>query len=322
MSADTPHAAANTMQVFDRRLVRWRRDRAAARFGDADFLVREAAARLAERLADIRRNFPLALDLGCHTGVVAGEIAAAAPGKVGHLFAADLSPAMAARARTGTATPVLAADEEALPFAAASLDLVLSAFSLHWVNDLPGALLQIRQALKPDGLFLAVLPGGATLNELRHALLAAESDTTGGAAPRVSPFVGLADAAGLLQRAGFALPVADTETVTVTYDNPLKLFDDLRAMGEASALIERSRQPLRRGTLLAAAERYAAQHAGADGRMPATFELIFLAGWAPAASQPKPLRPGSAAARLADALDAEELSTGDTAPTGSGESGL
>jgi SAM-dependent methyltransferase len=317
-----PGAAPEPLQVFDRCLVRTRRDRAAARFDTADFLVREAAARLVERLADIRRSFPLALDLGCHTGFVARAIASQAAGRVGRLVEADLSPAMARRARAASGNPVVVADEEALPFAPASLDLVTSAFGLHWVNDLPGALLQIRQALRPDGLFLAVLPGGATLHELRHALLAGESDTAGGAAPRVSPYVTLADAAGLLQRAGFALPVADTETVTVTYDNPLKLLADLRAMAEANALVERSRRPLRRATLLAAVDRYVAQHGSADGRVPATFELIFLAGWSPAASQPQPLRRGSATARLADALGAAERSADETAPPHGSESGL
>jgi NADH dehydrogenase [ubiquinone] 1 alpha subcomplex assembly factor 5 len=305
--------------VFDRRLVRRRRERAlraegGGSFATADFLFREAAERLAERLADMRRDFPLALDLGCRTGFVASALADLAPGKVGTLLAADLAPGMAAAARAATGTPAFAADAEFLPVAAASLDLVVSAFDLHWVNDLPGALVQVRRALRPDGLFLAVLPGGATLAELRGALLAGEAETAGGAAPRVSPYVELADAAGLLQRAGFALPVADTETITVTYDNPLKLVAELRAMGEASALAERSRRPLRRDTLMAAATRYAADHAGPDGRLPATFELIWLAGWAPAATQQRPLRPGSAAARLADALDATEESAGDTAP--------
>lgn len=332
MVSDSP----DTVTVFDRRLVRRRRDRAAAAtgvgasvtnaggfgppgfgptgFDMADFLVREAAGRLVERLADFRRDFPVALDLGCHTGTVGRALAATAPGKVATLIASDLAPAMAAAAHRASDGPVAVADEEALPFGDASLDLVLSAFSLHWVNDLPGALLQIRRALKPDGLFLAVLPGGATLHELRHALLAAEAATAGGAAPRVSPFVTLADAAGLLQRAGFALPVADTESVTVTYDNPMKLLADLRAMGETSTLIERSRRPLRRATLIAAAERYMADHAGGDGRIPATFELVFLAGWAPAASQPQPLRPGSAAIRLADALGTAERPAGDKTP--------
>ena len=309
------------IQIFDRRLVRQRRDRAIAAtpgpgFAAADFLIREAADRLVDRLADIRRDFDVALDLGCHDGAVARALAAGAPDRIGHLVGADMSPAMAAAARRTGGGAWVAADEEALPFADASLDLVLSVFSLHWVNDLPGALLQVRRALRPDGLFLAVLPGGATLHELRGVLLAAEAATAGGAAPRVSPFVGLADAAGLLQRAGFALPVADTETVTVTYDNPLKLFAELRAMGEASALVERSRRPLRRDTLLAAAERYRAAHAGPDGRIPATVELIFLAGWAPAASQPQPLRRGSATTRLADALGADELSSGDSTPPG------
>ncbi|MFT5180998.1 MAG: NADH dehydrogenase [ubiquinone] 1 alpha subcomplex assembly factor 5, partial [Alphaproteobacteria bacterium] len=210
---------------------------------------------------------------------------------------------------TGRAT--LAADEEFLPFRDGSFDLILSCASLHHVNDLPGALIQIQRALKPDGVFLAALFGGATLTELRQSWLAAETTLEGGAGPRVAPFADLRDAAGLLQRAGFALPVADSDTITVTYDNPLKLMSDLRGMGETNVLVERRRTPTRRATLMAVAERYMSQFAGDDGRAPATFQILYLTGWAPAAGQPQALRPGSATARLADIFDAPEHSAGE-----------
>ena len=194
------------------------------------------------------------------------------------------------------------ADEEALPFADASLDLVVSGLSLQLVNDLPGALVQIRRALKPDGLLLASLLGGATLQELREAWLAAEAEISGGASPRVAPFADVRDMGALLQRAGFALPVVDSETVTVTYANPLALMQEIKAMGASNMLLARRRTPVTRGLLLRAAEIYAERFAGADGRVPATFEILTLTAWAPDESQPKPLRPGSAQTRLADAL--------------------
>jgi SAM-dependent methyltransferase len=208
------------------------------------------------------------------------------------------------------------ADEEFLPFAEGTFDLVLSLLSLHWVNDLPGALLQAHRALKPDGLFLAAMLGGETLYELRACLLQAEGDIAGGVSPRVSPVAELRDVAGLMQRAGFALPVADADTVTVNYKNPLRLLTDLRAMGESNALIERSRAPLRRDVLMRALELYSDRFGYADGRVPATFQVIYLTGWRPHGSQPQPLRPGSAAARLAEALETEEKPAGDIAAPG------
>jgi len=300
--------ANDIRHVFDRRAVRRRRDRAAAAFGAHDFLFREIADRLCERLEDVRRGFPAALDLGSHGGVLAATLAGR--GGIERLVEADLSPVMAAR---GTGPLRLAADEEALPFADASFDLALSCLSLHWVNDLPGALVQIRRALKPDGLFLAAMLGTGTLDELRGAWIEAESAEEGGVSPRVSPFADLSDAAALLQRAGFALPVADADTITVTWPDPFALMRELRGMGETNAAEGRRRTPSRRGTLAAAAAAYAERHADADGRIPATFRVLYLSGWAPAADQPKPLRPGSAQARLADALDAEERPAGDKA---------
>ena len=302
-------AHPDKIRIFDRALLRRRRDRAAAGIAAYDFLFREVAARLAERLEEVRRAFPLALDLGCHQGCLADALSA--PGKLGCLVQSDLSPAFARAARAAKAAPTLVADEEFLPFASASFDLVVSALTLHWVNDLPGSLIQIRQALKPDGLFLAALLGGASLWELRQALLQAESETRGGAGARVSPFADLQDAAALLQRAGFALPVADRDRITVSYPDAFRLMADLQGMGEANALEARS--PLTRRSLLRAAELYRERHTREDGKVTATFEVLYLTAWAPAASQPKPLTPGSAKNRLAAALGEEERPAGERA---------
>lgn len=304
---------SDIQRPFDRALVRRHRDRAAAAWPGHDFLVREVARRLAERLDDIRRSFPLALDLGCHGGELADAIAGR--NDVACTFACDLSEPMARRAAEAGALP-LVADEEALPFGQARFDLIASALSLHWVNDLPGALLQIRQALKPDGLFLAALLGGDTLAGLRAALVQADGETSGGAHPRVSPFADLRDAGGLLQRAGFALPVVDSDTIEVTYESALALMRDLRGMGESGALADGRKRFTRRDTLLRAAEIYAERFAAAEGRVSAGFQVLYLTAWAPDASQQKPLRPGSAAQRLAEALETVERAAGDVADPG------
>jgi NADH dehydrogenase [ubiquinone] 1 alpha subcomplex assembly factor 5 len=299
----------DTMQVFDRALVRRHRDRAAAQFARSDFLLQEAAARLTGRLLDVTRDFPLALDLGCHTGQTAAAMGNLT--RVGTLIQADLSPAMAKLAREKTRRGTVVADEEFLPFAEASLDLVLSNLSLHWVNDLPGALSQIRRAIKPDGLFLATLFGGETLRELRSALMEAEAETTGGVAPRVSPFTDVRDAGNLLTRAGFALPVVDADSITVTYTDMFKLMADLRGMAETNAVLVRRKVPTQRDTFLRAAEIYAANFRNERDRIDATFQIITMTAWVPHASQPKALRPGSATARLADVLQTQEISLGD-----------
>jgi NADH dehydrogenase [ubiquinone] 1 alpha subcomplex assembly factor 5 len=293
--------------VFDRTTLRRRRERAARRWSDHAFLKREIATRLVERLDDIRRSFALALDLGCH-----GDEVAAALGErptVQTLVRADLGLGFARTA----AGPVLVADEEALPFAPRSFELVLSAMDLHWVNDLPGTLIQIGRILKPDGLFLAAMLGGSTLWQLRQALAAAESEVESGLSPRVSPFADLREAAGLLQRAGFAMPVADSETIEVEYEGALAVMRDLAAMGESNLVAERRRGFSRRATLVRAAEIYGERFALPSGRVAATFEVLFLHGWAPHESQPKPLKPGSAAHRLATALGTTELTTGEKA---------
>jgi SAM-dependent methyltransferase len=295
--------------IFDRGLHARRLARAAMTFPGAGFLKRRAAGDLVERLEAINRRFERAADLGARDGTFASALAASpAAGKVGLLVQSDLSGAMLARA--GGVRVV--ADEERLPLAPGSLDLIVSSLALHWVNDLVGALVQIRLALAPDGLFLGALLGGATLTELRGALLAAEAEVRGGAGPRVSPFVDAADGAALLQRAGFALPVVDTDQVTVRYEHPLRLLADLRAMGETSALLERPGAPLTRAVLTRAFDLYVERHAGADGRVAATFEILTLTGWAPHPDQPQPLRRGSAKVRLADALRAAEPPAGET----------
>ncbi|HEV7368668.1 methyltransferase domain-containing protein [Arenibaculum sp.] len=292
------------MNVFDRAAVRRHRDRAAPRFESFRFLFEETAERLVERLDDVRRDFPSALDLGMHQGEVARLLADGRKG-IRTVVGCDLSEAMAARAGPPGLLRAVA-DEEFLPFPEASFDLVVSNLSLHWVNDLPGALLQLRRALKPDGFFIGSMLGGETLFELRRCMMDAEMELSGGVSARISPFAEIRDAGALLQRAGFALPVVDGDTITVTYENAFRLMADLRGMGETNAGLGRPRTPTRRALFLRAAERYAELYAEPDGRVAATFQILWMAGWAPHESQQRPLRPGSAAARLADALGTEE----------------
>ncbi|MEE2721670.1 MAG: methyltransferase domain-containing protein [Pseudomonadota bacterium] len=284
--------------VFDRAAVRRHRDRAAADFARHDFLFQEIADRLGDRLQDVDRRFTSVLDLGGGHGAPIPELDTTT------IITGDLSEAMLRR--SGRQRPV-ALNEEYLPFGVNAFDLAVSTLSLHWVNDLPGALIQIRQALKPDGLFMAAILGGDTLIELRRVLLEADAETTGGTRPHTSPVADVANAGGLLQRAGFALPVVDTDTLTVTYTDMFALMRDLRGMGETNAVAARDQRFMRRDTLFAAAEKYQALYADADGRVPATFQVIWLTGWAPHESQQKAIRPGSATARLADALDADEI---------------
>lgn len=294
-------------RIFDRRAVRHHRDRAAAHLSDHDFLFREVADRLADRLTDVNRTFECAVEMGARANILRDAVSAG--GKIATLIETGLSSTDGSDNRMD-----IVADDEFQPFAAHSVDLVLSNLSLHWINDLPGALIQIRRALKPDGLFLAAMLGGNTLRELRHALIEAETEVTGGVSPRISPFADLGDAAGLLQRAGFALPVADTDTITVTYADAFALMRDLRGMGETNAVAARTSGFTRRTVLFEAAARYAALYGGADGRIPASFQILYLAGWAPHESQQKPLRPGSAATRLAEALGTDEHPAGEKTP--------
>lgn len=290
--------------IFDRRLLRRRRRRAFA-LQPVKFLLERAALDLADRLAAVLRHFPLALDLG----TPGDDVRAALAGldSIGAIIAAN------ATGEDLRARLFVVADEEALPFADGAFDLVVSALALHFVNDLPGTLVQIRRALRPDGLFLAALLGGETLTELRQSFAGAESEIEGGLSPRVAPFADLRDLGALLQRAGFALPVTDSDRITARYDSAFSLMRDLRRMGATNPLVDRRRTPLKRATLMRMAEIYAQRFADADGRIRATFELMWLSGWAPHPGQQRPLRPGSAQARLAAALGTRELSAGEKA---------
>jgi len=293
---------AENPMIFDRVLLRRRRRRAAA-LGPVTFLLGRVADDLAERLATVLRHFDLAVDLGTPGDAVRNALMGLE--SVGSIVAADVMP----DATRGEI--VVAADEEALPFGDATLDLVVSALALQFVNDLPGVLVQIRRALKPDGLFLGALLGGETLSELRQSFAEAESDIEGGVSPRVAPFADLRDLGALLQRAEFALPVTDVDRVTVRYDSVFGLMHDLRRMGATNVLLARRRTPLKRATLMRMAEIYAQRFADDDGRVRATFEIVWLSGWAPHPDQQQPLKPGSAKVRLADALGTREISTGE-----------
>ncbi|MGE3228474.1 MAG: methyltransferase domain-containing protein [Hyphomicrobium sp.] len=286
--------------IFDVRLLTARRNRAAACAARHDFLLQRVAEDFAERLAIVRRDFAQAADLGCHHGVIGRRLSGAA--NIGSIISFDVAERMLAQAPEPRVFGAL----DALPFAPQSLDLAVSGLALHLVDDLPGAFIQIRRALKPDGLLLAALLGGRTLNELRQAWLVAEEEIEGGASPRVAPFADVRDLGGLLQRAGFALPVVDSDTVTVTYADPLALMRDIKGMGASNMLRERRRTPVTRRLLLRAAEVYAERFGGDDGRAAATFEILTLTAWAPHESQQKPLQPGSAQSRLADALGVPE----------------
>jgi SAM-dependent methyltransferase len=267
----------------------------------ATFLLDRVAIDFCDRLSAVLRKFDVAVDLGTPSDAVRRVLAA--NNNIGIVVAAGLG---------GDDDGLrISADEEALPFAEGSLDLVVSALALQFVNDLPGALIQIRRALKPDGLLLAALIGGDSLTELRSAFAAAESEVESGISPRVAPFADVRELGGLLQRAGFALPVVDSDRVTVRYDSALALMRDLRRMGATNILHERLRTPLKRSTLERVMAIYADRFTDADGRVRATFEIIWLSGWVPHESQQKPLKPGSAAQRLADALGTTELPAGE-----------
>jgi SAM-dependent methyltransferase len=289
----------NPMQVFDRRLVRVRRDRAAAHVGEVAPILEACADRLLDRLDDTTRRFGRALDVGGR-GFVAPRLAERG---IPFIVSTDISLNMAARSG---GLPV-AADDEWLPFAPASFDLIVASVALHWVNDLPGALTQLRRCLLPDGLFIASLPGVGTLGWLRAVLTGVETELRGGASPRVSPFPDLRDAAGLLQRAGFALPVADRDDLALTYRSAMSLFRDLRAAGEGNALLAADRRIPPRLLFPKAA---AALAPDAEAISP-SLSLLVMTGWAPHESQQQPAKPGSATHRLAAALDTVERRAGD-----------
>jgi SAM-dependent methyltransferase len=265
--------------LFDRALLRTRLDRALKQ-GPATFLLDRVADDMEERLAAVKRDFADVADIWT-------------PGDALRKPLAD---------RFGSFGHINLEDSEVLPLQPEQLDLVVSALALQFVNDLPGVLAQIRRALRPDGLLLAAMLGGDTLTELRQCFAAAEADLEGGVSPRVAPFADLRDIGALLQRAGLALPVTDVDRVVVRYDSPFALMADLRRMGATNILIERRRTPTRRATMLRMAQIYGERFADPDGRIRATFDVIWLSGWAPDESQPKPLRPGSATASLEEAV--------------------
>jgi SAM-dependent methyltransferase len=266
-------------QIFDRALLRARQARAQRR-GAEPFLRDRVLDDAADRLAAVLRTFVQAVDVGT-------------PGGVG---------ALEPHAQNWTHLGPGDDDAAALPLAAGAFDLAVSILALQFVNDLPGVLAQIRRALKPDGLLLAAMTGGDTLTELRQSFAAAEAEIEGGVSPRVAPTADLRDVGALLQRAGFALPVCDVDRIVVRYDNAFALMNDLRRMGATNVLVERRRTPTRRATLLRMAEVYAARFADGDGRIRATFDIVWLSGWSPHESQQKPLEPGSATASLAEAV--------------------
>jgi NADH dehydrogenase [ubiquinone] 1 alpha subcomplex assembly factor 5 len=274
-----------------------RRTRAAQYLDAPDFLLRRAVEDIAERLQTVTRSFERVLCIGAYHGVLP-EALLGTINPSAEVISVEACPVLLAHCPA----PRICADEEYLPFRDGTFDLVASALSLQLVNDLPGALVQIRQALKPDGLFLGAVLGGNTLNELREALMLAEVEVEGGASPRVAPMAEVRDYGTLLQRAGFAMPVVDTDTVEVFYATPLALMVDLRRMGTTNALTERRKTFLRRATLRKALQIYEERFSVAGGRVKATFEIIHLAGWAPDESQPKPLQPGSACMPFAEVL--------------------
>jgi SAM-dependent methyltransferase len=252
---------------------------------------------MAERLQPVLRDFPVAVDLS-DRGPEIAEALRSVP-RIGKVL----------RAGADAGSDIVFTNE-ALPFAPESIELAVSALALHWAEDLPGLLVQIRRALKPDGLFLAAVAGSDTLVELREAFSLAESETAGGVSPRVIPFADVRDLGGLLQRAGFALPVVDSERLTIRYGDLFGLFRDLRALGATNPMLARSKNPLRRDTLMRLNEIYRERFSDPDGKLRATVEIVWMSGWAPHESQQKPLRPGSARARLADALGTAEIPSG------------
>lgn len=293
--------------LFDRRLLRRRRARFAREVAEREFLIAHVAREIAERIDIMLRTFPRALDLGAFHGLL-GRSVGALP-SVGEMVYAESVFDYAAQCPR----PALVCDEDLLPFKDASFNLVVSGLALHRVNDLPGSLIQIRRALAPDGLFMAAALGARALIELRECLLEAEGEMEGGASPRVSPFGDVRAYGALLQRVGFALPVADAEDLTVVYASPRELMREVRALGGGNVLTARSKAPLPRRTLSRAEDLYRERYGTPDGKITATFQFVFMSGWAPDPSQQQPLKPGSAKQRLADALQTHERPAGDKA---------
>lgn len=299
------------MQVFDLTQLARQRRRSAPDFAGYGFLKHALSAELRERLAFVPRTFKRALDLGAHDGSAGLDLPV--DGVLHYDIITDHALAAPDGRKSSAPSLRVAGSLEVLPFADSTFDLVVSAGALQWVNDLPGTLVQLCHVLKPDSLFLAAIPGGRTLFELRQCFVDAEAELSGGIHQRFSPMLDMQQAGALLQRAGFAMPVADSDVLTVEYDHPLALLQDLRGMGETNAVLSRARKPLRRAVLQRAMQLYQDRFATAQGKVTATFEIIYLSGWSPGPDQPKPLRPGSAKTRLADALGVLEKSAGEKA---------
>ena len=293
----------NEVEIFDTPSLSTKRNRAARTISSHDFLVRRVAQDITDRLEAIQREFPVAVEIGARTGQFAEQlIQSPAASKIGELRQFEDAADMRAR---HPAKPT-AGGHDPLPLKPQSCDLIVSLLNLHTVNDLTGALIQCHRALRPDGLFIGALFGGDTLTELRQSFLQAESELENGVSPRIHPNADIRDLGGLLQRAGFALPVTDSDLVTVTYDHPLKLMAELRAMGDSNILVGRRKTFTRRSTMLRTCAIYQENFGTADGRIPATFEIITLTGWAPHTSQQKPLRPGSGQISLTKVLGGDE----------------
>lgn len=291
-------------QLFDLALGRRRKARAAKDYRQHRFLAERCALDVVQRLSAVNKAFPMVVNLTSHQSMladVAGSPKSSLPGCEHYVECDPVSTMLGPNAGDR-----LLVDDEAVPFAASRVDLFISLLSLHHVNDLPGVLVQLRRALRPDGLLLAAMFGGETLIELRETLTQAEIDVSGGLSPRVSPFVDVRDAGGLLQRAGYALPVVDSDTITVTYKSVRALMQDLRGMGQTNILNDRSKSPLARRVLDRCEMLYRQNHGTAEGKLNATFEILYLTGWCPHDSQQKPMAPGTAKARLADALRTKE----------------
>lgn len=295
-----PETSNADITVFDRHRIKHNRERARATFEQYDFLYEWSRKNLADRLLDINRTFENTVNLGSRCPITKHD-------KIENVLTLDLCDAPLSDINGH----YVQADEEFLPLKQQSCDLIISNLNLHFVNDLPGALLQIKNALKRDGLFIASILGGETLHELRQTFTETEIEMYQGISPRIAPFADKAQMGDLLQRAGFALPVVDSDIITVTYDHIFKLMHDLRGMGENNAISARQKTPSQRQFFMNAAQRYQENHAESDGRIPASFEVIFLLGWAPHESQQKPLRPGSAEHSLAEALNTTEIKTGE-----------
>lgn len=291
---------SDTPLLFDRRLLRARRARFAAEIEDREILIDHVAREIADRVAIMLRPFPKVLDLGAYHGVLGRKIAEIP--SVEEVVFAESVLAFARRCPV----PALVCDEDVLPFKDNAFNLIVSGLALHRVNDLPGSLIQIRRALAPDGLFMAAALGADALRELRSCLLEAEEEIEGGASPRVAPFADVRAYGALLQRAGFALPVTDCEQIEVVYPSPRGLMHEIRALGGGNVLMSRSKRPLSRRVLSRAEELYQTRFSTPDGRITATFQFVFMSGWAPDPSQQQPLKPGSARSRLADALNTTE----------------